>query len=290
MFFLHSTPCSLPLHVEPEFVCGVVQFPSARFRVLPWDSTSQMAILHFGSRLGGCVIKTPQMCLNKKRQYSCLFFNSRLSHVLWWSRTNAEEIKENMTMETARGRQSLPFEEKFHMLGDFLNQTTTSHESLGELRQKKKGMVERCPSLQKQTRSLESKMQTTGGTSLQHTHCRVIKLVMVSSGCGPTRRGSCIVREQHVWQRSHGRSKNCRCCPKTLRKACEGLWGWVCEERSNAVLESMQHELAWKSTYCWRHMQALNMPVVPNDHTRWGGHNRGCVGRNLRLSARAVWP
>ena len=86
-------------------------------------------------------------------------------------------------------------------------------------------------------------MQTTGGTSPQRMHCRVIKLVMVSSGCGPTRRGSCIVREQHVWQRSHGRSKNCRCCPKTLRKACEGLLGRVCEEQSNAVLESMQHEL-----------------------------------------------
>ena len=41
-------------------------------------------------------------------------------------------------METARGRQSLPFKEKFHMLGDFLNQTTISHESLGELRKKKK--------------------------------------------------------------------------------------------------------------------------------------------------------
>ena len=49
-----------------------------------------------------------------------------------------------------------------------------------------------------------------------------------------------------------------------------------CDTRPKAVLQSLKHTHAWRSTVWWTNTKALNMVVDPNGHTRWR-QKRGCV-------------
>ena len=55
--------------------------------------------------------------------------------------------------------------------------------------------------------------------------------------------------------------------------------------RKNAVLMTLRHVFAWRSTVWWRNTTAMNMRVDPGNVTRWkpkwGWHNRGCVWGNM---------
>ena len=64
----------------------------------------------------------------------------------------------------------------------------------------------------------------------------------------------------------------------------ESLWramGWVCDERPNAVMNTLKHVFKWRSTQWWQSTKAVEMKNDLYNHTRWkhkwGWHNRECV-------------
>ena len=68
----------------------------------------------------------------------------------------------------------------------------------------------------------------------------------------------------------------------------ESTWramGWVCDERPNAVINTLKHVFGWGSTDWWKSTQASEMKDDPYNHTRWKHkwrwHNRGCVWGKL---------
>ena len=68
----------------------------------------------------------------------------------------------------------------------------------------------------------------------------------------------------------------------------ESMWravGWVCDERPNAVINTLKQVFRWRSTTWWQSIQASVMKSDPHNHTRWkhkcGWHNRGCVWDKL---------
>ena len=68
----------------------------------------------------------------------------------------------------------------------------------------------------------------------------------------------------------------------------ESMWramGWVCDERPNAVINTLKQVFRWRSTKWWQSTQASGMKSDPHNHTRWnhkcGWRNRGCVWDKL---------
>ena len=57
--------------------------------------------------------------------------------------------------------------------------------------------------------------------------------------------------------------------------------GWVCDDRPNAVVDTLKQVFRWSSTKLRQSTQASGMKEDPNNHTRWKHkcdcHNRGCV-------------
>ena len=57
--------------------------------------------------------------------------------------------------------------------------------------------------------------------------------------------------------------------------------GLVCDERSNAVIDTLNSVHRWRRTKWWQSTQAKGMRDDPCDHSRWkhkwAWHNRGNV-------------
>ena len=47
---------------------------------------------------------------------------------------------------------------------------------------------------------------------------------------------------------------------------------WACNEKENAVIDSLKKVYKWRSTVWWRDTKALNETEAQVE-----GHNRGCV-------------
>ena len=56
---------------------------------------------------------------------------------------------------------------------------------------------------------------------------------------------------------------------------------WVCDERPNAVINTLRNVYRWRSTSWWQSLQAKMMKEDPRNHTRWKQkwrwYNRGHV-------------
>ena len=57
--------------------------------------------------------------------------------------------------------------------------------------------------------------------------------------------------------------------------------GWVCDERPNAVINTLRNVHRWRSTSWWQSLQAKKLKEYPCNHAwwkhKWGWHNRGNV-------------
>ena len=62
----------------------------------------------------------------------------------------------------------------------------------------------------------------------------------------------------------------------------ESIWramGWTCDPKPNAVLTTLRHAFAWRSTTWWQNTKATNMKDDLNNHTQNGaGTTEGVSG------------
>ena len=145
------------------------------------------------------------------------------------------------------------------------------------------------------------KLQQKGGTSLQRLLLWMRELVMEPNGDGQDQRMGNKDEEEALirfWKKDDETLLGC--CTRTastartiwkqlklpfLSEAIAGsMWramGWICDQRPNAVLQSLKQFFAWRSMVWWKIRKPLNMMVDPNNHTRWKHtwewHHRGSV-------------
>ena len=56
------------------------------------------------------------------------------------------------------------------------------------------------------------------------------------------------------------------------RKISEGMWramGWVCDQRPNAMINTLNHVFKWRSTKWWQSTEAIETKNGWYNHTRW---------------------
>ena len=97
---------------------------------------------------------------------------------LWWSRTNADDIKEDMKVKTP----TFPVETSFTILWYIFNPVGKTQECSEETdAESQQGVAERCGYTQKPRRAVLDKMQTNGGASLQ---CCLLWFLKIGRGVG----------------------------------------------------------------------------------------------------------
>ena len=55
----------------------------------------------------------------------------------------------------------------------------------------------------------------------------------------------------------------------------ESMWrarGWICDDRPNAVADTLKQVISWRCTKWWQSTQASGMKNDPSNHTKWWWH------------------
>ena len=173
---------------------------------------------------------------------------------VWWTSTYEDEERSEIII-AASGLVQFTFEEKLTIPGCVFKGGTHS------MRLKK----ERSPS----TRPIGGTSWTTGARCAVENQVQKIGGLVCSDFCFGRKKWSWTIhavdrinrRESKKMMRlfrfKRGKDEpwvefHSRCCKAVrLLKACGELWGWVCDQRPDAVFDSLKQVLRWRSSRWW---------------------------------------
>ena len=178
---------------------------------------------------------------------------------LWWTSTYDSEERNDMILGTSSGCYKFPFEDKFKMLGCAVN---------------RQGENVRCC----RRKNAVSKAFWKGTLI-----CKSKWYAFSESKEWRMKHGSTSRQERATWPEMDTDG-----FAFPAWKIEESKWrtmGWACDEKSNAVINSLQKVYWWRSTRWWHSLQTRKMERDPGNHTRWKHkwacpQSWTCVGQN----------